>query len=264
MTEIVTAVIADDEPLLRHHLDRALAQIWPQLQIVASAANGQQALEAIHRHQPDVVFLDIRMPKLDGMALAGQLARLSTPPLVVFTTAYDEYALRAFDNNAVDYLLKPLSDERLQQACHKLQQRLASQAAPAHDHARLQQLMTQLSQLAPAMAKPFLSWIKASRQEEIHLIAIDDVLYFKADDKYVSLFTRVAGETPIEYLIRSSLKELLPQLDPDCFWQIHRSTIVNVAAIDRVTKEFGGKLKVQIGPHSLAVSRSAQSLFKEM
>ncbi|USP04243.1 LytTR family DNA-binding domain-containing protein [Vibrio sp. LQ2] len=252
----VTALIADDEPLLRRHLNQSLADLWPQLTVVATADNGETALEAIHQHQPDIVFLDIRMPKLDGMALANKLKGLIKPPLVVFVTAFDEYALRAFDTNAADYLLKPVTESRLQQCCERLQQRLQSAEQAAPD---MTQLISQLSQLN---VKPsYLTWLKASKGEEIHLIAAADVLYLKAEDKYLSVYKQ--GERGIEeYLLRSSLKDLLAQLNPEQFWQIHRSVAVNVAKVDKVKKEFTGKMYVYIGERKLAVSRALQSQFK--
>lgn len=252
----VTALIADDEPLLRRHLNQSLADLWPQLTVVATADNGETALEAIHQHQPDIVFLDIRMPKLDGMALANKLKGLIKPPLVVFVTAFDEYALRAFDTNAADYLLKPVTESRLQQCCERLQQRLQSAQQTAPD---MTQLISQLSQLN---VKPsYLTWLKASKGEEIYLIAAADVLYLKAEDKYLSVYKQ--GERGIEeYLLRSSLKELLAQLNPDQFWQIHRSVAVNVAKVDKVKKDFTGKMHVYIGERKLAVSRALQSQFK--
>lgn len=252
----VTALIADDEPLLRRHLNQSLEDLWPQLTVVATADNGETALEAIHQYQPDIVFLDIRMPKLDGMALANKLKGLIKPPLVVFVTAFDEYALRAFDTNAADYLLKPVTESRLQQCCERLQQRLQSAEQTAPD---MTQLISQLSQLN---VKPsYLTWLKASKGEEIHLIAAADVLYLKAEDKYLSVYKQ--GERGIEeYLLRSSLKELLAQLNPDQFWQIHRSVAVNVAKVDKVKKDFTGKMHVYIGERKLAVSRALQSQFK--
>ncbi|MCE7611137.1 LytTR family DNA-binding domain-containing protein [Vibrio fluvialis] len=252
----VTALIADDEPLLRRHLNQSLADLWPQLTVVATADNGETALEAIHQHQPDIVFLDIRMPKLDGMALANKLKGLIKPPLVVFVTAFDEYALRAFDTNAADYLLKPVTESRLQQCCERLQQRLQSAEQTAPD---MTQLISQLSQLN---VKPsYLTWLKASKGEDIHLIAAADVLYLKAEDKYLSVYKQ--GERGIEeYLLRSSLKDLLAQLNPEQFWQIHRSVAVNVAKVDKVKKDFTGKMYVYIGERKLAVSRSLQSQFK--
>lgn len=252
----ITAIIADDEPLLRHHLDRSLADLWSELEVVDMCGDGVQALEKIAQHQPDVVFLDIRMPELDGLAVAKELSRLAQQPLVVFVTAYDEYAIQAFEQNALDYLLKPINEERLERCCKKLQQRLSSnsnQQAPD-----INQLLAQISQLTPKREQ-YLSWLKASQGDDIHLIAVNDVLYFKAEEKYVSIYT-----DENEYLIRTPLKELLSQLDPEQFWKIHRSTVVRVAAIDKVSKDFTGRMFVKMLNHKLPVSRAQQSLFKGM
>lgn len=258
MADFFSAVIADDEPLLRHHLNRLLAEVWPQLEIVASVGDGNSALQAIATHQPDVALLDIRMPELDGIAVAKLLEKMDRPPHVVFITAYDEYAVQAFEHNALDYLLKPLSEARLLKTCQKLQHQLDNSTP---DNNNISQLISQLQQIQAPAAPDYLSWIKASRGEDIHLIATADVLYFKAEDKYVSLFTREQDQLQ-EYIIRSSLKELLSRLDPDKFWQIHRSNVVNVAAIDKVSKSLTGQMHVHIADNKLAVSRSAQSLFK--
>ncbi|OLQ94239.1 DNA-binding response regulator [Vibrio ponticus] len=252
----ITAIIADDEPLLRHHLDRSLADLWSELEVVAMCGDGAQALEKIAQHQPDVVFLDIRMPELDGLAVAKELNRLAQQPLMVFVTAYDEYAIQAFEQNAVDYLLKPINEERLERCCQKLQQRLSTnsnQQAPD-----INQLLAQISQLTPKREQ-YLSWLKASQGDDIHLIAVNDVLYFKAEEKYVSIYTDES-----EYLIRTPLKELLSQLDPEQFWKIHRSTVVRVAAIDKVSKDFTGRMFVKMLNHKLPVSRAQQSLFRSM
>jgi len=258
----LTAVIADDEPLLLHHLNKLLAEAWPQLDIVARASDGQTALEAILEHQPDVVFLDIRMPKLDGISLAGKLNKLNKVPYVVFTTAYDEYAVQAFDHNAVDYLLKPLTEERLFKACQKLKHRI--EEGQTNNTADVSALMQQLQQVQSGVKKEHLTWIKAAKGEEIHLVACDDVCYFKAEDKYVSLFTQQPNGELSEYLIRLSLKELLEQLDVEYFWQIHRSSIVNVRMIEKVKKDFTGKMYVQVKGVKLPVSRACQALFKGM
>ncbi len=252
----ITAVIADDEPLLRHHLNRSLAESWPELEVVGLAQNGQEALELIEQHQPDVVFLDIKMPSLDGMSVAKMLNKQGCTSQVVFVTAYDEFALEAFEANAVDYLLKPLSEQRLDQCVAKLKQRLIA-PEPIPD---IGALLSQIQQLGQGEKANYLSWLRASKGEDIHLIAVSDVLYFKAEDKYVSLFTDEGGE-PIEYLLRTSLKELSRQLDPESFWQIHRSTIVNVSAIEKVKKQITGKMVVVIGKVRLPVSRAMQGKF---
>ncbi|EOI6460844.1 LytR/AlgR family response regulator transcription factor [Vibrio cholerae] len=258
MNQTYTAVLADDEPLLRHHLNKLLAELWPALEIVASAENGQIALQAIEQHQPDVVFLDIRMPKLDGIEVARRLLQQPKVPLVVFITAYDEYAVSAFETHAIDYLLKPLSSSRLASCCEKLQQQLRRNVAPSND---LAQLMSQFEQLTRTVKPQYQVWLKASKGEEIHLIAVNELLYVKAEDKYLSLY-KVHGATTHEYLLRSSLKELLAQLDPNQFWQIHRSIVVNVGKIDKVTRDFGGKMWVHIDRLQLPVSRALQHLFK--
>lgn len=269
MEPFFTAVIADDEALLRHHLNKTLAEVWPELDIVASAGNGQQAWDYITEHQPDIAFLDIRMPELDGIALAEKLQKMPNAPLVVFITAYDEYAVQAFERCAVDYLLKPLSENRLVATCEKLKLRLsqmmtAKAPAVAPSNPDLSALMDQLQQLSAPSMPQYLTWVKASVGEDLHLVSISDVLYFKAEDKYVSVFRREANNHLQEFIIRTSLKELLQQLDPDQFWQIHRSTVVNVAAIDRVKKDLTGKMTVMIEGQKLPVSRASQTLFKGM
>lgn len=257
----VTAIIADDEPLLRFHLNQALAEIWPTLDIVAQAANGSQALTAIEQHQPDIAFLDIKMPQLDGMTLAHRLQTQPCVPLVVFITAYDEFAVRAFEENAVDYLLKPVSEARLQQCCQRLQARIARNRSTSH-HAQPQELSLLWDKLQGMLEKPtYLTWLRASKGEDIHLIAVADVLYFRASDKYISVF-RAGLQGLEEYLLRISLRELLAQLDPAQFWQIHRAVVVNVAQIDKVKKDLTGRMFVHIGEQKLPVSRAQQGLFK--
>ncbi|MDC5805018.1 LytTR family DNA-binding domain-containing protein [Vibrio europaeus] len=254
----VSAVIADDEPLLRHHLNKMLAEVWPQLEIVGQAKNGQEALEMIEQFEPDLVFLDIKMPQLDGMAAAKALTKMDCSTQVVFITAYDEYALQAFEANAIDYLLKPLSEQRLEQCVVKIKQRIESVTTPTPPD--MAALLAQIQQLSHQSAPSYLNWVRASKGEDIHLISISDVLYFKAEDKYVSVFTQEEGKT-VEYLLRNSLKELIQQLDPDNFWQIHRSTIVNVSAVEKVQKVITGKMVVVIGDAKLPVSRAMQSQF---
>ncbi|EHA1123762.1 response regulator transcription factor [Vibrio navarrensis] len=265
MQQSYRAIIVDDEPLLRHHLNKSLADVWPTLEIVALADDGEQALHAIEQHQPDVVFLDIRMPVMDGLQVAKQLHGKQGAPLVVFITAYDDYAIRAFEQNAVDYLLKPISAARLQKSCQRVEQRLHERAGQTQSDPSLSALLNQLQQLSTPLRTPqHLQWIKAQLAEEIHLIAVSDVLYFKAEEKYVSVFAAQGGEAMQEYLIRTSLKELLAQLDPEQFWQIHRSCVVQVSKIDKVKKDFSGHMFVHVGKTQLPVSRASQSLFKGM
>ncbi|MDF2155226.1 LytTR family DNA-binding domain-containing protein [Vibrio sp. CAU 1672] len=263
MNRTATAVIADDEPLLRHHLNKSLAEAWPELEVVATAADGEQALQAIEQHAPDVAFIDIRMPVMDGMSLAKQLNQLTDPPLIVFVTAYDEYAIKAFEQNAADYLLKPISDARLHTTCLRVRQRLED-VKPTAEHGQMSRLLAQLQQLSAPKPAEYLQWIKATLGEDIHLIATSDVLFFKADEKYVSVHVQQGSGPRQEFLIRTSLKELLQQLDPELFWQIHRSTVVQVGKISKVNKDFSGRMFAHVGEHKLAVSRASQSLFKGM
>ncbi|GLQ73942.1 LytR/AlgR family response regulator transcription factor [Vibrio penaeicida] len=260
MVKQVKALIADDEPLLLHHLQRMLSDVWLELDVVAKVQDGKSALGAILEHDPDVVFLDIRMPELDGISLAAKLNKLLRPPLIVFTTAYDEYAVKAFDLSAADYLLKPLNEERLLKACQKVQAKLEqSQSSQPDLHSLFEQLKEQSNP-----TQNYLHWIRASLGDEIHLVSIDDVAYFKSEDKYVSVYCRKEDDGFDEYVIRMSLKELLDQLDPNRFWQIHRSTIISVPAIDKVKKDLAGRMFAKIGRCELPVSRASQHLFKGM
>ncbi|MDH5893736.1 LytR/AlgR family response regulator transcription factor [Vibrio splendidus] len=267
----VTAIVADDEALLRHHLDKSLSEVWPELEIVGKAQNGLEAMQSIQQLKPDVAFLDIRMPELDGISLAKQLNKLASPPLIVFITAYDEYAVKAFELNAMDYLLKPINEERLLATCQKVQARLSSyqtQTGTTPEQPDITALMAQLQQLSQSTSQQnkqqYLTWLKASVGEDIHLIAVDDVAYFKAEDKYVSIFKKGQGGLLEEYILRVSLKELIAQLNPDEFWQIHRSVVVKVSAIDKVKKGLSGQMSAYVSGEKLPISRASQALFKGM
>ncbi|PMG24215.1 LytR/AlgR family response regulator transcription factor [Vibrio splendidus] len=267
----VTAIIADDEALLRHHLDKSLSEVWPELEIVGKAQNGLEAMQSIQQLKPDVAFLDIRMPELDGISLAKQLNKLDSPPLIVFITAYDEYAVKAFEHNAMDYLLKPINEERLVATCQKVQARLLSRQKQPDDipvQPDITALMAQLQQLSQSSSQQnkqqYLTWLKASVGEDIHLIAVDDVAYFKAEDKYVSIFKKGQGGLLEEFILRVSLKELISQLNPDEFWQIHRSVVVKVSAIDKVKKGLSGQMSAYVSGEKLPISRASQALFKGM
>lgn len=267
----VTAIIADDEALLRHHLDKSLAEVWPELEIVSKAQNGLEAMQSIQQLKPDVAFLDIRMPELDGISLAKQLNKLDSPPLIVFITAYDEYAVKAFEHDAMDYLLKPINEERLLATCQKVQARLSSsqtQTGNPLEQPDITALMAQLQQLSQSSSQQnkqqYLTWLKASVGEDIHLIAVDDVAYFKAEDKYVSIFKKGQGGLLEEFILRVSLKELIAQLNPDEFWQIHRSVVVKVSAIDKVKKGLSGQMSAYVSGEKLPISRASQALFKGM
>ena len=257
-----SAIIADDEPLLRFHLNQALADAWPELDVQGLAENGEQALDMIAQYQPSIAFLDIRMPKCDGMQVAKQLLASKSDTLVVFVTAYDEYAIQAFEANAVDYLLKPLSDKRLEQCIGRLKSRLKSEEA-ADAESSMHSLLEQMQHLATKPAPSYLTWIRASKGDDIHLISTSDIAYFKAEDKYVCLY-KIEQGVKVEYLLRTSLKELLSQLDPEQFWQIHRSTVVRVAAIEKVKKEFTGKMVAVLAGEKLPISRPMQSKFNSV
>jgi DNA-binding LytR/AlgR family response regulator len=249
----IRALIAEDEPLLAADLATRLSRLWPELDIAAVVHHGPAALDAIARLQPDVVFLDIRMPGLSGIEVAQQVQVAH----LVFVTAYDQYALAAFESAALDYLLKPVSDERLAQTVSRLQARIAQSAPPAELGALLQQLVLRAQEAAPERLK----WIRASVGSDTHLVDVDEVLYFHADDKYTLLQTAAR-----EYLIRTPLKELLPQLDPARFWQIHRNTIVATAAIACARRALNGRVSLSLRgrEETLDVSRAYAHLFRQM
>ena len=249
-------VVAEDEALLRESLLGLLAEVWPDLDIVAACEDGGAALEAIAEHQPDVAFLDIRMPGLTGLEVAGALAETSPHTRVVFVTAYDQYAIAAFERGAVDYLLKPVARERLLATVERLRQR-----APA-DPAQLAALLQQLGKALPAAStQPPLVWLTASSGAETRLIMVDDVAYFQSDSKYTVVMTQ-QGES----LLRKPIRELLDVLDPNIFKQIHRSTIVNLKAISSVARDESGRgiVKLRTRPETLSVSQPFMTLFKNM
>jgi len=266
MSQPYKAVIADDEPLLRQYMQSLLTELWPELTIVALAANGEQAWQHIQQHQPDVVFLDIHMPVLDGISLAQRFSELSKAPLTTFVTAYDQHAIEAFEHQAVDYLLKPIEASRLEKTIERLKQQLTSRAElaelPANDHQaeQLQQLLTMLTGNSSTSIEP-LKWIKASKQGVLHLVPVAEVLYFLADSKYTSVVTSEA-----EYLIKTPIVALVEQLDADVFWKIHRNCIVNVNFIAQVERDFAGHMFVHLKntKTKLSVSRNCQALFKQM
>jgi DNA-binding LytR/AlgR family response regulator len=260
--ETVRAVIADDERLMREQLRMRLGEVWPDLQIVAEARNGREAVDAVAEHRPDLVFLDIRMPGMTGVEAAREIGDACH---VVFITAYSEYAVEAFEQGAVDYVLKPAESDRLALTVARLRKRLG--AKPADLGALLERLSAKLDM--PAAAPPSavapktgsLQWIQASMGQQIRMIPVADVLFFTSDDKY----TRVQTES-YEALIRKPIKELVDELDPEQFWQIHRATIVNVKAIAGVTRDLRGRQLVQLKnyPQKLEVSRNYTHLFKQM
>ncbi len=251
------AVIADDEPLMRAQLRERLRELWPELEIVAEAKNGAEAVEQVAALRPDVVFLDIRMPALTGIEAAREIAALEgATPEIVFVTAYDQYAIDAFEQGVLDYVLKPAERERLARTVERLRARLA---APAGRSAGLHAALAQLAEkLAPGAR---LRWIQASVGTQIQMIPVDDVLFFLADDKYTRVQT-----AQLEALIRKPIKELVEQLDPEHFWRIHRSTLVNARAIASVTRDERGRQLVSLKghPERLEVSRGYAHLFKGM
>ncbi|HVK31958.1 MAG TPA: LytTR family DNA-binding domain-containing protein [Burkholderiaceae bacterium] len=266
------AVLADDERLMREQLRARLTEAWPELDLVAEAKNGNEAVTLVEEHRPDIVFLDIRMPGLTGVEAAKQIAQMEVGPdellpEIVFITAYDQYAVEAFEQGVADYVLKPAERERLAVTVARLKKRLAaresgdaSEASPAKP---LQQLLHELSaKMNPGGGSPqYLQWIQASVGQAIQMIPVEDVLFFISDEKY----TRVQTAT-LEALIRKPIKELVDELDPKLFWQIHRSTLVNVNAIAGVTRDFRGRQIVAVKGHKeqLEVSRSYLGLFKGM
>jgi DNA-binding LytR/AlgR family response regulator len=264
-----TALIAEDEPLLAAHLKAELARLWPELSIVATVGHGEAAVKKALELRPQILFLDIRMPGLSGLEAAHALAEdwpEGEPlPLTVFVTAHDEYALEAFDRAAVDYVLKPVSPERLAQTCSRLQaalqQRQQPQPADGSIDAALAQLRSLLGATAVSNQGPKLSVIQAGVGAAIHMVKVDDVLYFEAADKYVRLVTAER-----EHLIRISLRELLPQLDMQRFWQIHRGTVVRADAIATAVRDEAGKITLTLRGHAdkLGVSRLYAHLFKAM
>jgi DNA-binding LytR/AlgR family response regulator len=251
-----TALIADDEQPMREQLRARLAAVWPELEIVAEAANGVEAVELARQHQPDIAFLDIRMPGMGGIEAARQMYDRSH---IVFVTAYDQYALDAFEQGAMDYLLKPVTGERLATTRERLRARLAQ--APQDIGAQLAQLATLLKQDSSAPPRSYLRWIQAQVGSSLRMISTREILFFQSDEKYTRVQTATA-----ELLIRKTLKELAEELDPDEFWRIHRSTLVRVDAIAEVTRDLRGRqmLKVRGHPHELEVSRNHAHLFQQM
>jgi DNA-binding LytR/AlgR family response regulator len=263
-----TALIAEDEPLLAQALQTELGRAWPELRVVGVAGDGASAVTQALAHKPDVLFFDIRMPGQSGLEAAAELADewpAGTPfPALVFVTAYDQYAVQAFEAQAVDYLLKPVQAQRLQKTVDKVKEVLARRASGGSSEldATLGQLRHLLGAVQPAAAPQApLKVIQASVGSTIRMVPVEEVLYFEAADKYVRVIT-----ADHEFLIRTPLKELLPQLDAQMFWQVHRGTVVRATAIDNVTRDEAGKLHLQLRgrKEKLAVSRLYAHLFKAM
>jgi DNA-binding LytR/AlgR family response regulator len=257
-----TALIADDEPLLREALAHQLAAAWPELQVVAQARNGREAIRQFEAKSPDVCFLDVHMPGISGIEAARAIGRRAH---LVFVTAYDQYAVQAFAQGVLDYLVKPVEPARLAETVERLKERLES-AEPARD---AEQLLRQLAeQIARAQGggPPPLRWIRAQVGQALRVIPVDDIDYLRADTKYTRVAWRREGGEPDEALIRTPLKELVPQLDPDQFAQVHRSVVVNLGAISRVTRSDNETAEIHLKgrPEALPVSRNYLHLFRQM
>jgi len=252
---VPTAVVVDDERLMREQIVGRLKEAWPELEIVGEAGNGREAIAMVHSLEPDIIFLDINMPEMDGIKTAQVLAGQAH---LVFVTAYDQYAIRAFEQGAIDYILKPVEPERVAITCKRLRERLEEKPDP------VDQLLDQLSRrLGSDGFKPreHMRWVQASVGANIRMIPTSEILFFRAEDKY----TRVQTEG-YEALIRTPIKDLIEALDPKEFWQIHRSTLVRVDAITQVSRNFRGKQVVHLkgSDEKLEVSRSFNHLFKQM
>lgn len=244
------AIIADDEPHLAHDLQRRLKMLWPELEIAAVLHDGFAAEQALSEIKPDIAFLDIRMPGQSGLDAAGAA---EAGCRVVFVTAFDDHAVQAFERSAVDYLLKPASDQRLARCVERLRQR--GETAPSALLARLQNMLA-----APAKAKP-LRWLRIQVGQSVRMVAVEEVCYFQSADKYTAVLTR-----DTELLLRTPLKELVTQLDPDQFWQVHRGTLVNVRQIVGAHHGLTGSVVLELRdrPEKIAVSRSYAHLFRQM
>ncbi len=245
------AVIAEDEPVLREELRRALADLWPELVVCAEAPDGVEALKAVEAHAPDILFLDIEMPAMSGLEVARFVGGKCH---VVFVTAYDKYAVAAFEQGAIDYVMKPFSPARIATALARVKERAAG--VPAN----LDGLLKALAEAGKG-TREHLRWITASVGSEIRLITVEEICYFQADNKVTLVITADA-----ESAIRRTIRELNAELDPEVFWQIHRSTLVNINAVSGVHRDLGGQLRVRLKnrPETLLVSSTYVSLFKQM
>lgn len=250
-----TAIIADDEPLLRFHLKKELADSWPDLEIVAEAANGNEALALLDELKPDIAFLDIKMPALSGLEVAEKLQHSC---LLVFITAYDEFAVEAFEHAAIDYVLKPIDPKRIDKMVLRLQDKLQLLSEPQD----LSDTLALLQQsLQGATGNEPLNWVKALKGEDVHLVNVKDIVCFHAEDKYTKVITADG-----EYLIRMAIKVLAEQLDANQFWRVHRSTIVQVSMIEKIVRGITGKLSLELVGSGFKpiVSRSYADKFKQM
>lgn len=255
-----TALIADDEPLLRDALARLLAQAWPQLEVVAQARNGREAIELFDTHLPDVCFLDVQMPGKTGVEAARHIGRRAH---LVFVTAYDEYAVQAFAQGALDYLVKPVQPERLADTVARLQERLRASAPALNTDALLRELAASLQRSEQPAT---LRWLRASVGQTVRLIAVDDIDFLRSEDKYTLVAWRDESGQPRDAVIRTPLKELVPQLDAAQFAQVHRSVVVNLRSVSHVTRGANETADVHLKGRAdvLPVSRSYLHLFRQM
>lgn len=253
---VATALIADDEPLLRLHLREKLGLAWPELELVGEAENGNDAAEMIARLKPDIAFLDIKMPGLTGIEVAQGI---ETDTRVVFVTAYEQFAVDAFESEAVDYLLKPLTDARLTQAVARLKTSIA-QRLPAPDISQILNLLAS-ARSENSTGQSRLRWIRANRGDTTYQIAVDEVLFFQSADKYTIVMTANG-----EHVISKTLAELTRVLDAEHFWQIHRSTVVNARCVSSTRRDGEGRMNLYLNGHAkpLPVSRAYQGLFRQM
>jgi DNA-binding LytR/AlgR family response regulator len=261
---MTTAIIADDERLMREQLRMRLEEVWPELEIVGEAKNGEEAVQLVGELQPDLTFLDIRMPGKTGIEAAREIGSQSH---IVFVTAYDQYAVEAFERGAVDYLLKPTEKERLQVTVDRIKERMKErvkgQGSGPHEavNDNVAALLSQIAEKVGGPKQKYLQWIQASIGQDLRMIPVEEILFFRSDEKYTCVQT-----DKLEALIRKPVRDLADELDPALFWQIHRATLVNVNAIEGVTRDIRGRHLVMVKgrPERLEVSRSFLHLFKQM
>jgi len=253
-----TAIIADDERLMRDQLRMRLQEAWPELQIVGEAKNGEEAVQLVGELRPDLTFLDIRMPGKTGMEAAREIGDASQ---IVFVTAYDQYAVEAFERGAIDYVLKPTEPDRLKITVDRLKERLEKPQAAGGVNDSVSAMLSQLAEKIAAPKQKHLQWIQASIGQDLRMIPVEDILFFRSDEKYTAVQT-----SSFEALIRKPERDLDEELAPSLFWQIHRATLVNVNAIEGVTRDIRGRHLVLVKgrPEKLEVSRSFLHLFKQM
>jgi DNA-binding LytR/AlgR family response regulator len=258
-----TALIADDEPLLREALTRQLAEVWPELDVIAQARNGREAITLFEARRPDVCFLDVRMPGLSGVDAANHIGRRAH---LVFVTAYDHYAVQAFAQGALDYLLKPVEQARLAETVARLKDRLQAARPAVNTEALLEQLTAQLAQMQSVAVPAPLRWIRAQIGQTLHLIPVDDIDYLRSDAKYTLVAWRDEAGQPGEAVVRIALKDLVAQLDPGQFAQVHRSVVVNLRAISHVRRRDNETAEIHFKRRKevLPVSRSYLHLFRQM